>query len=200
MKNIVLIMILFIAFCLLLTTSSTRAVEDKSAKSSADWALNAQEYFEKPGISVLVFHDYYPEGKQGGIEIIQHGERIAAVGDVRLEATPGQWGQLPAVGKRAVDWGALRVEVPLRFVKEEVEYRVRVEPCGDSICVTVDLVHPLPSELVGLAGFNLELYPTAYFAKSYHLGQTAGVFPRQGNGPLNRDTSGNVRPTPLAEG
>jgi hypothetical protein len=52
------------------------------------WTLNALEYFEKPGLSVLVFQDEYPEGKQGGIEIIQHGERVAAVGDVRLEATP----------------------------------------------------------------------------------------------------------------
>jgi hypothetical protein len=193
-------MILSIAFCLFLIASPTKAVEEKAGKPVSGWTLNAQEYFEKPGLSVLVFHNYYPEGKQGGIEIIQHGERIAAVGDVRLEATPGQWGQLPTIGKRAVDRSAQRVEVPLRFVKEQVEYRVRVEPCGDSICVTVDLAHPLPPELVGLAGFNLELYPTAYFAKSYHLGQTAGIFPRQSNGPLTLDMTGGVRPVPLAEG
>jgi endoglucanase len=200
MKKNVLTIIPSMVFCLFLIASSTRAVEDKSAKSASDWTLNAQEYFEKSGLSVLVFHNYYPEGKQGGIEIIQHGERIAAVGDVRLESTPGQWGKLPTVGKRTVERSEQRVEVPLRFVKEEVEYRVRVEPCGDSICVTVDLVRPLPPELVGLAGFNLELYPTAYFAKSYHLGQTAGVFPRQSNGPLTLDMAGGVRPVPLAEG
>ena len=193
-------MIFSMVVCVFLITSSTIACEDRPAKPVSEWTLNAQEYFEKPGLSVLIFHDYYPEGKQGGIEIIQYGERIAAVGDVRLEATPGQWGRLPVVGKRVADRNLQRVEVPLRFVKEVVEYRIRVESCGDSICVTVDLDRPLPQELVGLAGFNLELYPPAYFAKSYHLGQTAGVFPRQSNGPLTLDTAGNVRPVPLAQG
>ena len=32
------------------------------------WVLNEQEYFARPGVDVLVFHDIYPEGKQGGIE------------------------------------------------------------------------------------------------------------------------------------
>ena len=98
-----------------------------SAIPAPGWTLNAQEYFEKPGLSVLVFHNYYPEGKQGGIEIIQHGERIAAVGDVRLEATPGQWSKLPTVGNRTVDRSAQRVEVPLRFVKEQVGYHPQQE-------------------------------------------------------------------------
>jgi hypothetical protein len=48
----------------------------KAPGSEAGWVLNDQEYFERPGLSVLVFHDIYPEGKQGGIEIIQHGERV----------------------------------------------------------------------------------------------------------------------------
>lgn len=200
MKKIVLIMVFSTVFCLFPITHSTSAVVDEPVKLASDWALNVHEYFEKPGLSVLVFHDYYPEGKQGGIEIIQHDVRIAAVGDVRLEEVPGQWGRLPVVGKRIVDWDAQRVEVPLRFVKEGVEYSIRVEPCGDSICVTVDLVRPLAKNLVGLVGFNLELYPSAYFAKSYHLGQTAGIFPRQSNGPLMRDMNEGVRPVPLAEG
>jgi endoglucanase len=166
----------------------------------AGWTLNDQEYFARPGLSVLVFHDIYPEGKQGGIEIIQHGERIAAVGDLRLRATPGQWGERPTVGPRSVDRNAGRVEVPLRFTKEGIGYKVRVEPCGEAVCVTVDLDRPLPVELAGRLVFNLELFPPAYFAKTYHLGLTQGVFPLQGNGPLQRDVSGNLQPVPLAAG
>ena len=41
------------------------------------WEINDLEYLETPGINVLVFHNSYPVGKQGGIEIIQHGERVA---------------------------------------------------------------------------------------------------------------------------
>jgi endoglucanase len=167
--------------------------------SGSAWVLNDQEYFERPGLSVLVFHDIYPEGKQGGIEIIQHGERVAALGDLRLESAPGQWGKLPAVGKRIVDRVANRAEVPLSFEKEGLGYRVSVQPDGEAVLVTVDLNRPLPAEYEGKAGFNLELYPTAYFGKSYRLGETDGVFTRQGNGPNIKDGAG-LRPAVLAHG
>ncbi len=175
------------------------APQDKAAAPVSAWVLNAEEYFERPGLSVLVFHDRYPEGKQGGIEIIQHGERVAANGDVRLESAPGQWGKLPAVGKRAVDRSANRAEVPLRFEKEDIAYVVRVEPDGDAVLVTVDLARPLPAEAVGRAGFNMELFPTAFFGKAYSLGGTDGVFTRQGNGPIVLDAQG-ARPDVLAAG
>ena len=179
--------------------SAAQTAQEKPFQPASSWVLNDQEYFERPGLSVLVFHDYYPEGKQGGIEIIQHGERVAVLGDVRLESAPGQWGKLPVPGKRLVDRAANRAEVPLRFEKEQIEYVVRVEPDGDAIAVTVDLARPLPAELVGRAGFNMELFPSAYFGKAYHLGGTDGVFTRQGNGPNMRDERG-VRPVILAKG
>ena len=171
----------------------------QAPKPASSWVLNAEEYFEKPGLSVLVFHDHYPEGKQGGIEIIQHGERVAANGDVRLESAPGQWGKLPAVGKRSLDRGAGTAEISLRFEKEDISYVVRVEPDGEAVIVTVDLSRPLPAEFVGKAGFNMELFPTAFFGKAYHLGGTDGVFTRQGNGPVVVDEQG-ARPAILAEG
>ena len=180
--------------------SPADAPQDKAPKPVSTWVLNAEEYFERPGLSVLVFHDRYPEGKQGGIEIIQHGERVAAHGDVRLESAPGPVGQAPGPsGKRAVDRGANRAEVPLRFEKEDIAYIVRVEPDGDALLVTVDLARPLPAEAVGKAGFNMELFPTAFFGKAYHLGGTDGVFTRQGNGPIVLDAQG-ARPDILAAG
>ncbi len=200
MKNNTYAVFVPAALVLLLGGSPAGKDADRTARPEPGWTLNELEYFERPGLSVLVFHDEYPEGKQGGVEIIQHGERVAAIGDVRLEATPGQWGPLPAVGKRVADRKALRVEVPLRYEKEGLDYRVRVEPCGEAICVTVDLARPLPPGLAGRAGFNLELFPPAYFARSFHLGETAGVFPRQGNGPLARDADGKPVPVPMAEG
>ncbi len=163
------------------------------------WVLTEQEYFARPGVEVLVFHDIYPEGKQGGIELIQHGERIAAVGDVRLAATPGQWGLLPKRIGRAVDRSIPSATVAMRFEKEQLAYSVRVEPCGEAICISVDLEKPLPDALAGRASFNLELFPPAFFGKSYHLGDTAGVFPLQGNGPLAGDASA-LRTLPLASG
>ena len=62
--------------------------------------INDQEYFEIPGLNVMVYHDYYAIGHQSGVTIIQNGERVAANGDIRL--TPNQRPQ-PQNGKRTVD-------------------------------------------------------------------------------------------------
>src|SRR5690348_12997765 len=65
--------------------------------------LNDQEYFEAPGINVMAFQDIYPEGHQAGVSIIQNGVRVATNGDIRLDATPGQWQPMPKQDKREVD-------------------------------------------------------------------------------------------------
>lgn len=197
-----LILGLIVLGLLMMTASAPATASGRlggPAKASSPWVLNDLEYFERPGVSVLVFHDNYPEGRQGGLEIIQHGERVAALGDVRLEAVPGQWGQISAAGKRLVDRAANRAEVPARFEKAGIAYRVRVEPDGEALLVTVDLDKPLPRAFAGLASFNLELFPPAYFGKSFHLGRTDGAFPRQPDGPTEV-RAGAVSARPLAEG
>ena len=47
-------------------------------------------YFSLQGVDVIAFEDIYPEGHQGGVSLLMHGERIAANGDVRFEPVPGQ--------------------------------------------------------------------------------------------------------------
>ncbi|HEX7502952.1 MAG TPA: cellulase N-terminal Ig-like domain-containing protein, partial [Acidobacteriota bacterium] len=188
-----------VALSVLLITAVYAASLQGDAATPPGWVLNEREYFTRPEVDVLVFHDIYPEGKQGGIELIQHGERIAAVGDVRLASTPGQWGLLPKMIQRSVDRSIPSATVALRFEKEQLDYRVRVEPCGEAICIAVDLEKPLPYALAGRASFNLELFPPAFFGKSYHLGDHDGIFPLQGNGPLAADAAA-LRPLPLATG
>ena len=39
-----------------------------------EWNINDQEYLETAGFNVLVFHDYYPEGDQGGIAALEPGD------------------------------------------------------------------------------------------------------------------------------
>lgn len=64
--------------------------------------LNNKGYFQNEGVSVMVFDDVYPEGHQSGVCLIMNGNRIATNGDLRLEATPGQWQPLPKQLKRTV--------------------------------------------------------------------------------------------------
>ena len=58
--------------------------------SEQQWTVTSQQYLEKPGLVVLAFHDFYPTGRQGGIEIIQHGARIASNGFLTMERVNGK--------------------------------------------------------------------------------------------------------------
>ena len=174
------------------------ALYPAAALAADDFRLNAQEYFERPGISVMYGQDYYPEGHQGGLSVLMHDERIASNGDVRLEPSPGQWSPIPKPGKREVNAATQEIRVPLAYPDAErdrkgfnpieypdleINYVVRARPEGESIRVSVDFDAPIPKEWVGRVGFNLELFPGLLFGKSYQLGKTEGVFQRQPSGP-----------------
>jgi len=55
-------------------------------------------YFEMPSLNVLVYNNTFPEGHQGGVEIIQHDNRVATNGELRLSPSPGQWQPIPQLG------------------------------------------------------------------------------------------------------
>ena len=56
-----------------------------------DFQLTSDGYFNAEGVDVMAFSDFYPEGHQGGVCVIMNGRRVATNGDIRLDATPGQW-------------------------------------------------------------------------------------------------------------
>jgi hypothetical protein len=164
------------------------------------WSISEHGYFEAPGASILAFHDFYPQGKQGGVEIIHHGERIATCGDMRLEVAPGQWGELPTPGERQVDREARQIRVPLCYPKLHLSYAIRLQAQGDSVRLSLDLERPFGRATLGEGCLQIELYPPAYFGKTFHLGSTCGVFPRQANGPVRATAEGRVTPLPAATG
>jgi len=198
-------------------TSSPRTVAQTKAGDTAPAALrlNELEYLEMPGLNVMLAHDYYPEGHQGGVGIIQNGLRVATNGDIRLDRTPGQWQPVPKVGKRVVDRAtgeiSLRAEYPdesknrkgfnpvdypdLRFA-----YTVRVQPEGQAFRILVDLEQPLPDQWVGRVGFNIELFPGLLFGKTFATDTETGIFPRQANGPGTVGANGEYQIAPLAKG
>lgn len=171
-------------------------------------ALGDKGYLTRPGLDVFVFTDIYPDGHQTGVTVVQHGTRVAANGDLRLEPAPGQWSPMPVAGDRKVDAASGTISQTLRFPDPEknakgfnpifypdldLGYTVHVAPAGgDSFRIRVDLDKPLPPEWVGRVGFNLELFPTHLFGKSWQMDGASGLFPRQPNGPLARLESGRV--------
>ncbi|MBN1781990.1 glycoside hydrolase family 9 protein [bacterium] len=183
--------------------------------SEPDLRINDSEYFECPGLNVMVFHDFYPEGHQGGVTIIQHGERVVANGDLRLEPSPGQWQPIPKMGKRTIHRDRNEIEVSLSFPDSSRDkkgfnpidypdlhfaYTVRVAAEGKRFRIIVDLEAPLPAEWIGRIGFNLELFPGMLFGKMYTMDDQSGLFPPQANGPMTVDAQDEVQILPMAEG
>src|SRR5688572_7192947 len=164
------------------------ALVHASFAEGAPLQLNEAEYFERPGVNVMLGQDYYPEGHQGGVSILMHDERVAANGDVRLEPAPGQWSPIPKPGTRNVDSAKQTITTrlaypdpdrdrkgfnPIVYPKLDLAYTVRAVPDGEAIRVIVDFDRPIPQEWVGKVGFNLELFPGLYFGHAYQLGETS---------------------------
>jgi len=168
---------------------------------AAEAGLQLQEdgTFQQRGLSVLVFHDTYPIGHQGGIELIHHDQRIAANGNVWLEPTPGQWDAVAENGERMPDAGKNRVKIACEYPEAQLKYTIQIQAKGTEIHIQLDLEEPVPEAWLGKAGFHLELYPGLLFGKSWLMDEKPGIFPRQANGPVVRDGDAIV-PMPMAEG
>ncbi len=177
--------------------------------------LNQQEYLEMPGLNVMLAQDYYPEGHQGGVGIIQNGNRVATNGDIRLDRTPGQWQPVPKVGERRVDRDTQEISVhmsypdpaknrkgfnPVDYPDLDFGYTIRVHPEGAAFRIIVDLDAPLPDAFIGQVGFNLELFPGALFGETWAMDEQFGIFPRQPDGPGTPDAEGHYQIAALASG
>jgi len=169
-----------------------------------DLKLTDHDVFEKQGLSVLVhqnaFHPIFLDQKIAGIEIIQHGERIATDGEVRLLPTPEQWDPAPHFKERKRGPGGNSVVVYSDYPKLNFSYRIEVAPESGGFRIAVQLDQPLPADLAGKAGFNLDFVPTSYFGKSYMLDTGSGIFPRHEGGAMQKLGNGEVEPLPLATG
>ena len=78
-------------------------VQCGNMNDAIQWQINDLEYLETTGFNVLVFHNYYPVGKQGGIEFIHHDDRIASNGYINVDLPPGQSFPRPETAERKVD-------------------------------------------------------------------------------------------------
>ncbi len=187
----------------------------QSGKPAQGMHLNNQEYLEYEGVNVMLAHDFYPEGHQGGVGVIQNGMRVATNGDIRLNPTPGQWQPIPKVGKRVIDKATGAVSVHMEYPNEEINrkgfnpviypdlkfsYTIRVVPAGKSFKIIVDLDSSLPDNWIGKVGFNFELLPSVLFGKAYYMDKQFGIFPQQANEQNYIDEGGETQVTPMASG
>ncbi len=165
--------------------------------SAQDFKLVDAGYLQNKGVDVMAFDDIYPTGHQGGVSIIMNGHRVATNGDIRLEATPGQWQPVPKQLERTLGDNSITTQLcypdsaahltgfnPTIYPDLVFNYEVRVEARDAGVEVTVDLDRPIPEEFLGKVGFNFEFFPGSLFGKPWIMDQKAGIYPQQANSPL----------------
>ncbi len=166
--------------------------------------LNDSSYFESQGLNILVFCNWYnnnfSDSKMSGIEIIHHEVRTVTNGDVRLNPTPEQWDSIPHLIERKVNKEDNSIEVYLSYPSYNFNYIIKVKKHNDGVLLDVNLENPLPKELEGKAGFNLEFLPSAYFEKGFIMNEKPGVFPLYPSSSMMFNKSGIVEPEPIAKG
>ncbi len=172
------------------------------AQSQPDLHLTRQDALETHGLSVLLFHNSYHrvfgDQKMSGLEIILHERRIGTNGDVRLSPTPEQWDPIPEFKDRKRGLLADEITAACEYANEGLAYRIDVRPERGGFRVAVQLDRPLPAQLAGKAGLNLEFLPSFYFGKSYLADDAPGIFPRHPDGPMQKNADGVTEPLPLA--
>jgi hypothetical protein len=144
--------------------------------------LNDLEYFETQGVNILVYNNLFTGGfndeKNAGIELIHHGVRTCQGGAVRLSNTPEQWDLVPKVSDRKVKKETNSIESKLSYKDYDFDSRVVVTSKGKYVEISVYLDKPVPKELEGRAGFNLEFLPSQYWGKTYLMDGRYNRFPR----------------------
>lgn len=170
-------------------TAATPAV---LASDSSRITLNEKEYFEAPGFSFLVFHNNYQIGYQGGLQMIENGERILDSGDLMLVPKPGQQAATPRVLRRVVDRANATATV-FGDLGELGGYRLICRTDGSRILVTLALDKPIDWSRFEQAGFRIALYPGTYVDKSYQTDGAGGVFPHQYSGRVLVESSSRLR-------
>ena len=151
-------------------------------RAQGELRLNDLEYFERQGVNVLVFSNSFNGGfndeKNSGIEVIHHGVRTVQGGAVRLNNTPEQWDLVPTMTDRKVNREEGSIEVALRYNDYDFDSRIIVTKKGKAVEIAVWLDKPVPEQLAGKAGLNIEFLPSQYWLKTFTMDGRLGRLPR----------------------
>ena len=163
--------------------------------SAQNMKVNDLEYFEDRGVNFLVYSNLYNgmfcDEKTAAIEMIQRGVRIATGGGIRLMNTPEQWDIYPVMESRTVDKKNNTIEVVLYYERYDFRATVKVKGKDNGVTMAVHLDKPVPAELVGKAGMNIEFFPATYFGKTFMMDGKYDILPKH--------PAGNTEVRPLSE-
>jgi len=117
--------------------------------------INDKEYLHAPGMSVLAYHNIYPVGMQGFVEIIQYNKRIATNGNVFFEeVAPEDTGPkahvpIPAIDNptREIDEANNTIMVPFRYEQLNLNYDLRITGLDNGFKLNIKFLNKIDPSL-----------------------------------------------------
>ena len=164
------------------------------------WKITKDEYLDSHQASILAFHNFYPEGKQGGIEIIQHQERIASCGMLSAFKKSGKGLGYPELKKRKADKKKNVLTAKVIHKNINLEYSIKLFARENSVVMSLHLNKTLKDFNIGKAFFGLDLYPVLLWNKTFLIDKTGGTFPRELASPVKKGKITNKLTEPLGIG
>jgi len=149
--------------------------------AQAQITLNSDGYFEGPGFDFLVYHNTYLGGRQGGLQMLLHGTRVLDAGNLFCRTKAGgQYGydrdndQKIGVRQVAVDKNV--ATIPGEFLALGLKYDLVVSSDGQTMTIRAQLDKPVDWGTVAECVLKIEIFPEAYFGKTYLGGGVADYF------------------------
>ena len=186
----------FLLLSLLLLAQQPRIL---SQTAGNELTINREEYLHSQNLDVLLFHNIYPTGMQGGIEIIHHNHRTATNGNVlftrreHIEEIPGvnvSQEPIPPIQNPDRIIGGNTVSLPFDYEQIGLKYEIQVKPIeGCGFEVRVNFLEPVNTELVDDVSFEMEFFPELFAGKSYITENQSGIFPFQYMGTVFRGST-----------
>ncbi len=162
------------------------------SQQTTGFRLDEKGVFKKQGVDMMIYNNSFNSGgffdeKLNGIQMIQHNVRTVTGGAVRLSPTPEQWDLTPTVRSRDIRVAENAVTLTLYYSEYDFTSKLRVEGKGDGCVITVFLDKPVPKDLEGKAGMNIEFLPAVYFKKTYLMDDQIAIFPQYATGPMVKE-------------
>ena len=152
--------------------------------SRSRWSIHKEGYLHSTETSFLAFHNAYPEGKQGGVEIIHHDERIASNGHLRVFLDPDREAGFSKLVERTADQDGKGLTAVTAFKDIDSGYSVRLSAGKDGVRLVVRLDKPLSAVKAVKAYFSIDFYPVPLWGRTYSMDKVSGVFPREISDPI----------------
>ena len=92
--------------------------------------------------------------------------------------TPEQWDIYAELTDRVVNKEDNSITVSFLYKDYDFAYKIKVSSADKGVNMAVILDKPVPAELVGKAGLNLEFFPAPYFGKTFMMDGKSSILPR----------------------